>query len=140
MKRPPESRTMIICLLRALPLPLHGHERLEQEVYKLINLVLEKAGGTDPATFPGAGMEFILAVEICVQTAIFLYDIDVIDRSMISKLAKRNICLYSKNVQLLRYNSHLCCVSINAFFNAYCCPSCDHLFNEALTWSDFNYL
>ena len=120
-----------ICLLRHLPLPMHGNERLKEEIFKLINLFLKKTGGIDPASFRGAGMQDIAAGENFVQAVSFMYDIDIIDRRMIGELAKRIIGLYSNTVRLLRYNSHICYVSnINALFTAFCCPSFDQLFNE----------
>ena len=119
-------------LLRGLPLPLRGNEGSEEEVFKLINLFPEKVGGTDAASFRGFGMEDIAAVENLVYAAIFMYDIDGIDKPMTSWLAKTNLGLYSSTVRLIRRNSHICYVSdINAFFKAHSCPSSGRIINEA---------
>ena len=39
------------CLVRALPLHLHGKERLDRKTSKLLNLYLKKTSGIDPANF-----------------------------------------------------------------------------------------
>ena len=112
-----------LCLYRALALHLQGTERLEEETSKLFNLFLKKTGGTDPANFRGVCMEDIAAVEDNVQADIFLYDIDIVDGSMIGELVRRSVGKHSNSVRLLCYNNHMCYVfKINAFFKAYRCP------------------
>ena len=75
-------------------------------------------------------MEDIAAVEDTAQADILLYDIDIVDGSVIRELARRSVGNIFITVRLLRNNCHICYVSnINALFQPYCCPSCDH-FNK----------
>ena len=115
-----------LCLFRALALHLHGKERLESETSKLFNLFFEKTDGTDHAIFRGVCREKFAKVENIVQADIFLYDIDIVDGSMIGELARRSVGKYSNAKRLLRYISHVCyAANINALFKANRCPSCD---------------
>ena len=71
-------------------------------------------------------MDDIPSVEDIVKINIFLYDIDLMDGAMVGELARRSIKKYEKNVQLIRYNIHICYVdNINALFEAFRCPTCD---------------
>ena len=50
---------------------------------------------------------------------------------MVGELARRSIEKYEKNVQLIRYNSHICYVdNINALFKASRFPTCDTYFQK----------
>ena len=76
-------------------------------------------------------MDDIPCVEDIVGINIFIYDIDLIDGAMVGELARRSIKKYEKNVQLIRYNSHVCYVdNINALFKAFRCPTCDTYFQK----------
>ena len=76
-------------------------------------------------------MDDVPSVEDIVGIYIFIYDIDFIDGAMVGELARRSIKKYEKNVQLIRYNSHICYVdNINALFKAFRCPTCDTLFQK----------
>ena len=118
-----------LCLFRALALHLHGNEKLEEETSKLFNLFLVNSTNPDPSTVQGVCMDDIPSVEDIVGINIFIYDIDLIDGAMVGELARRSIKKYQKNVQLIRYKSHICYVdNINAFFKAFRCPTCDTYF------------
>ena len=120
-----------LCLFRALALHLHGDERLEEETSKLFNLFLVNSTNPDPSKFQGVCMDDISSVEDIVGINIFIYDIDLIDGAMVGELARRSIKKYEKNVQLIRYNSHICYVdNINALFKAFRCPTCDRFFQK----------
>ena len=120
-----------LCLFSALTLHLHRIERLEEETSKLFNLFLVKITNPDPSKFQGVCMDDIPSVEAIVGINIFIYDIDLIDVAMVGELARRNIKKYEKNVQLIRYNSHICYVdNINALFKAFRCPTCDTYFQK----------
>ena len=115
-----------LCLLRALALHLHGNERLEEETSKLFNLFLVNSTNPDPSKFQRVCMDDIPSVEDIVGINIFIYDIDLIDGAMV---ARRSIEKYEKNVQLIRYNSHICYVdNINALFKVLRCSTCDTYF------------
>ena len=120
-----------LCLFRALALHLHGNERLEDETSKLFNLFLVNSTNPDPSNFQGVCMDVIPSVEDIVGINIFIYDIDLIDGAMVGELARRSIKKHEKNVQLIRYNSHICYVdNINALFKDFRCPTCDTYFQK----------
>ena len=76
-------------------------------------------------------MDDIPSLEEIVGINIFIYDIDLIDGAMVGELARRNIKKHENNVQLIRYNSHICYVdNINALFKAFRCPTCDTYFQK----------
>ena len=76
-------------------------------------------------------MDDIPSVEDIVGINFFIYDIDFIDGARVGELARRSIKRYEKNVQLIRYNSHICYVdNINALFKAFCCPTRDTYFHK----------
>ena len=120
-----------LCFFRALALQLPAIERLEEETSKLFNLFLVNSTNPDPSKFQGVCMDDIPSVEDIVGINIFIYDIDLIDRAMVGELARRSIKKYGKNVQLIRYNSHICYVdNIHALFKAFRCPTCDTYFQK----------
>ena len=64
-------------------------------------------------------MKDISTVEDNVQPDIFLFDIDILDRSTVDELARRSLEKQTYTVRLLRYNSHICYVfSINTLLEA----------------------
>ena len=76
-------------------------------------------------------MNDVPSVEDIVGINIFIHDIDLIDGAMVGELARRRIKKYENNVQLIRYNSHICYVdNINALFKAFRCPTCDTFFQK----------
>ena len=120
-----------LCLFRALALHLHGNERLEEETSKLFNLFLVNSTNLDPSKFQGVCIDDVPSVEDIVGINIFIYDIDLIHGAMVGELARRSIKKWEKNVQLIRYNSHICYVdNINALFKAFRCPTCDTYFQK----------
>ena len=120
-----------LCLFRALCLHLHGNERLEEETNKLFNLYLQKKDGIEPASFQGVCMDDIPTVEEISGLNIFLYDVDIVEGSLVGELARRSVQKHPSTVRLLRYNSHICYVAnIHALFNVFRCPTCDCYFNR----------
>ena len=120
-----------LCLFRALALHLHGNERLEEETSKLFNLFLVNSTNLDPTKFQGVCMDDVPSVEDMVGINIFIYDIDLIDGALFGELARRRVKKYEKNVQLIRYYSHVCYVdNMNALFKAFRCPTCDAYFQK----------
>ena len=76
-------------------------------------------------------MDDIPSVEDIVGINIFIYDIDLIDGAMVGELARRSIKKYEKNVQLMRYNSHIRYVdNIQALSKSFRCPTCDTYFQK----------
>ena len=120
-----------LCLFRALALHLHGNERLEEETSKLFNLFLINSTNPDLSKFQGVCMDDIPSVEDKVGMNIFIYDNDLIDGAIDGELARRSIKKYEKNVQLIRYKSHICYVdNMHALFKTFCCSSCDTYFQR----------
>ena len=118
--------------LQSIVLHLHRNDkRLEQETSKLFNLFLFNSTNPDPSNFQGIRLDDIPCVEDTVCITIFKYDIDLIDGAIVGELARRSIKKYEKNVQLMRYNSHVCYVdNINALFKAFRCLTCDTYFQK----------
>ena len=76
-------------------------------------------------------MNDIPKVEDLLQINIYLYDIDFVTGELIGELCRRSIQKYEKNVELLRYNNHICYVNnINALFKALWCTTCDTFFSK----------
>ena len=76
-------------------------------------------------------MDDIPSVEDIVGINIFIYDIDIIDGTMVGELARRSIKKYEKKVQLIRYNIHICYVdNMKALFKALGCPTCNTYFQK----------
>ena len=120
-----------LCLFRELALHLHGNERLEEETSKFFNLFLVDSTKPDPSKFQCVCMDDIPSVEDIVGINIFIDDIDLIDGAMVGEIARRSIKKHEKNVQLIRYNSHICYAdNINALFKAFRCPTCDTYFQK----------
>ena len=72
-----------------------------------------------------------ISVEDIVRINIFIHDIDLVDGAMVGELARRSVKKHEKNVQLIRYNSHICYVdNIHALFQAFRCPTCDTYFQK----------
>ena len=120
-----------ICLFRALALHLHRNERLEEETSKLFNLFLINSTNPDRSKFQGVCMVEIQSVEDIIGITIFIYYIDHIDGAMVGELVRRSIEKYEKNIQLRRYNCHICYVdNIHALFKAFRCPTYDKYFQK----------
>ena len=61
-----------------------------------------------------------------------MYDIAIVDGSMVGEIASRSVGKDSNIVRLLPYNSHIFYDSNNnALFKAYSCPLCDDLIKRA---------
>ena len=121
----------ILCLFRALALHLHENGRLEEEISKMFTLLLQKLGGTIPASFQGLCMNDIPIVEDLVLVSVLLYDVDFVDGTVIGEFTRRSVGKHSNTVRLLQFNSHILYVSnINALFEAFRCLSCDQFIDE----------
>ena len=120
-----------LCLFRALALHLHGNERLEEETFKISNLLLNICGEADPSKFQGVHMTDIPKVEAMLQLIILLYVIDFVDGELIGELARRFLQTFIKSVKPLRYNNHICYVSdMNSFFKSLRCSTFDTIFSK----------
>ena len=120
-----------LCLFRALALHLHGNEKLEEETCKLFNCYLEKQGGIEPANFQGVCVDDVSLVEDLIQVNIFLYDIDIVNGSIVGELARRSVQKYCNTARLLRYNNHNCYLSnINALYKPIVVQHVTSFFNK----------
>ena len=126
-----QSYNVNLCLFRAPPLHLHGTQQLEEESSKLFNLFINKMDGLSPNQFQRVHMNNIPIVEDLLTVKIVLFDVDIVDGSIIGDLARRSMQKYKNTVRLLRYNNHLCKVNnINAVVQSFRCPNCDNFFNR----------
>ena len=76
-------------------------------------------------------MTDIPKVEEMLQLNVLDYDIDFVDGELIGELARRSIQKFEKSVKLLRYNNHICYVSVmNSFFKSFRCSTCDTIFTK----------
>ena len=77
-------------------------------------------------------MDHLVFVENAIKHSIFIYDIDIEDGDFVGELARRSIEMYENNINLLRYNNHICYVDdINTFFKRFRCPNCDTFIKRA---------
>ena len=119
-----------LCLFRALALHLHGNVRLERKTSDLFHSFIINSTNPDPLMFQGVCMDDIQSVEDIVGNNTFIYDIDPTDGAMVGELARRSIKKY-ENVQLIRYNSHICYVdNIHGLFKSFRCPASDTYFQK----------
>ena len=121
-----------LCLFRAFALHLHRKDKkLAEETPKLFNLFFINSTNSDPSKFQVVCMHEIPSVKDKVGINIFIHDIDLVDGGMVGELARRSVKRYEKNVQLIRYGSHICYVdNIHALFQAFRCPTCDTYFQK----------
>ena len=120
-----------LCLFRALALHMHGNQQLEEETSKLFNLFINKMDGLSADQFQGVHMNDIPIVEDLLTLNILLYDIDIVDGSIVGELARRSVQKYQNIVRLLKYNNHKWYVNnINAVFQSFRCPNCYTFFKR----------
>ena len=120
-----------VCLFRAVALHLFDNDRLEEETSKVFNLFVNNSTNPDPSKFYRVCMDDISSVQDIIGINFFIYIIDLIGSAMVGELARRSIKKYEKNVQLIRYNSHVCYVDdIHSLFKPFRCPTCDTFFQK----------
>ena len=96
-----------LCLFRALPLYLHGNEKLEEETSRIFNKFLNNSEERDVSNFQGVHLNDIPKVKDLLQLNIFPYDIDFVEGELFGELCRRSIQKYEKSVKLLRYDNHI---------------------------------
>ena len=105
-----------LCLFRAVAVHLYGSAELETNAAKLFSDFLQESGH-DAINFRGMSLDHLVFVENAIKHNIFIYDIDIEDGDFVGELARRSIEMYENNINLLRYNNHICYVDdINTFF------------------------
>ena len=77
-----------LCLFHALPLHMHGNQRLEEGTSKLFILFINKMDGLSPNQFQGVHMNDIPTVEGLLPLNILLYDIDIVGGNIVGELAR----------------------------------------------------
>ena len=78
-------------LFRVLALPLHGNQRLEEETSKLFHLFINKMNRLSADKFQRVQMNDIRFVKDLLTLSNLLYDIDIVDGSIIEDLARRSV-------------------------------------------------
>ena len=91
-----------LCPFRALALPLHGTQQLEEETSEIINLFINKIDGSSADQFRGVQMNAIPFVQDLLALNIVLYDINIVDGTIIRELDRRSLQKYNNTVRLLR--------------------------------------
>ena len=120
-----------LCLFRAVAVHLYGSAELETNAAKLFSDFLHESGH-DANNFRGVSMDHLVFVENAIKHNIFIYDIDIEDGDFVGELAIRSLEMYENNINLLRYNNHICYVDdINTFFKRFRCPNCDTFFKRS---------
>ena len=120
-----------LCLFRAIAVHFYGSSELEINAKNLFSAFLHESG-QDAINFRGVSIDHLVFVENAIKHNIFIYDIDIVDGDFVGELARRSIEMYEKNINLLRYNNHICYVDdINTFFKRFRCPSCDTFVQKA---------
>ena len=76
------------CLLRTLPLHLHGTDKLEEEPSKFFNFFLANCDKRDPAKLLDVYINDFPKVEDLFQLNIFLYVFDFVGGELIGELAR----------------------------------------------------
>ena len=121
-----------LCLFRAIAVHLYGSSELETNAANLFSAFLHESGGHDAINFRGVSIDHLVFVENAIKHNIFIYDIDIEEGEFVGELARRSVEMYEKNINLLRYNDHICYVDdINTFFKRFRCPSCDTFIKHA---------
>ena len=80
-----------LCLFRVLDLHMHGTQRLEEEISKLFNLIINEMERLSADQFQGVHMNDIPFVEDLLTLNIVLYDIDIVVGNIIGDLARRSV-------------------------------------------------
>ena len=87
----------------------------------------------DAINFRGVSFDHHVFVENALKRNIFIDDIDILDGEFVGELARR--CeMYEKNINLIRYNNHICYVDdINTIIKRFIfqSPSCDTFIQKA---------
>ena len=91
-----------LCIFCALFLHMHKNQQLEEKTSKLFNLFINKMDGLSADQLQGVHMNVILFVEDLLTLNIVLYDIDIVDGSIIGEFAGRSMQKYNKTVRLFR--------------------------------------
>ena len=120
-----------LCLFRAIVVHLYGSSELETNAANLFRAFLHESGH-DAINFRGGSIDHLVFVENATKQNIFIYDIDIEEGEFVGELARRSVEMYDKNINLLRYNNHICYVDdIDTLFKRFRCPSCDTFIKHA---------
>ena len=116
-------------LFRAIAVHLYRSSELEENASNLFSAFLHESGH-EAINFMGVSIDHLVFVENPIKHKIFIIDIDIEEGEFVGELAKRSVEMYEENINLLRYNNHICYVDdINTFFKRFRCHSCD-TFNQ----------
>ena len=77
-------------------------------------------------------MKDIFFVEELLTLNVLLYDVGIVDGTIIGELARRSMQRYEKTVRQLRFDNHFCYMSkIDAVLRPFCSSECDTFFNRS---------
>ena len=86
--QPYKNNFFLFC---ALPLHLHGNQRLEEQTLKIFKSFLNKVDGPNPNQFQGIHMNDNPVVEDLLAVRSHFYDIDIVDGNIIVVLARQSV-------------------------------------------------
>ena len=111
---------------RAFTLRFHGNQKLEEEISKIFNSIINRMDGLTTPQFQGVPMNDIPVVEDFLHLNIFHYEKDIVDGKILGEVGRWSVQKYENTVRLMRYNIHICYVrNINAVFQSFRCSTCD---------------
>ena len=115
-----------LCLFRTIAVHLYGSSELETNEKFLLSAFLHESRH-EAINFRGVSIDHQRGIaENAIKHNIFIYDFDIVDGDFVGELARRSVEMFEKNINILRYNNHICYVDdINTFFKRFRCPSCD---------------
>ena len=118
-----------LCLFLAPALYLQENQRLEEGILKIGNSFISRTDGLCPNQFKGVDMNGIAVVQDLLTLNILLCNIDIVDKTVIGKLARLSVQNYKSTVRLWTFNYHISYVSIiNAVFQTFHFSKGDTLF------------
>ena len=86
---------------------MYGSSELETNAANLFSAYLHESGH-DAINFRGVSIDHLVLVENAIKHNIFIYDIDIEEGEFVGELVRRSVEMYEKNIDLLRYNNHIC--------------------------------
>ena len=109
---------------------LTGNNKLEEQTANPFHRFVEHSK-IDVAEFQGINLESVKDIEDLTELKISVYNIELDNEKLIGVLSHRCINKYSKGIQLLRYNNHICYTKdINGVSNSFRCDNCNKFFSK----------
>ena len=109
-----------------------GNERVEEETKKLFNAYLTANQHLSVQNFRGVGLEDLQMVDRLAEVNILVSEIEVSDGGIFGELSERSLRRFNSTATLLRYNNHICFVTVvNKVFKSFRCSTCNSFFTRS---------